>query len=174
MTLPTYQESHHGVLMNIQGQGVLIKGAAGIGKSSFALELLHHGHQFIADDIVDVQQNETQQIVGRSPDMLTNLLHTRELGLINVEHAFGAQAIKSSTAIHYIVQLESTSQMNSSLTPEHQTPLCGKMFPTLILSIHNPASLYYRVLTWLNMQQIEQSKAEKLLKQRQKEQISST
>lgn len=156
------RESHHGVLMNVKGYGVLIIGPPAIGKSSLALELLSQNHQLIADDVVDFYAIN-DRVTGQCPPMLAGLLHTRELGFILVSTAFGDRAWQEEHHVDYVVKL--TRHINPIL--EKQTyVILNKSFPQLTLSVTNPASLFTRLLCWLNMQ-INPQLAENEIKQRQ-------
>ena len=95
----------HGVFLNIYGKGVIIKGDSGIGKSEIALELIKRGHLLIADDAVELYQIG-QQIVGKSPTVLQNLLEIRGIGVIDVVKMFGVGAIMEKDNVDMIVQLE--------------------------------------------------------------------
>jgi HPr kinase/phosphorylase len=160
-------ESHHGILMNIFGKGVLLTGRAGIGKSSLALELLASDHQLIADDIVDFHVDTHKAVIGTCPAMLAGLLHTRELGLIPAEDLFGSHAWQSQTKLDYIIGLQENYHHQSALNPTlEQIQICGQPIPKLILSLNNPASLAVRITTWLKLQNTPRN-TEKLLRQRQ-------
>ena len=154
MTSPEQLESHHGVLMNIDGQGIFIRGQPNIGKSSLALELLYHGHQLISDDIAEFKVTP-KGIVGYCPPLTAGLLHTRELGLIPILQLFGKAAWRSETKLSYVVLLHHNDFMskNNALKPtlEYYT-ICQTPHPVLRLSTKNPASLTHRIQTWLALQ----------------------
>lgn len=95
----------HGVFLNIYGKGVIIKGDSGIGKSEIALELIKRGHLLIADDAVELYQIG-QQIFGKSPTVLQNLLEIRGIGVIDVVKMFGVGAIMEKDQVDMIIQLE--------------------------------------------------------------------
>ena len=153
MTDKHQSESHHGVLMNLSGYGVFITGKPGIGKSSLALELLHHNCQLIADDVVDFELNKDSNVVGHCPDMLSGLLHSRELGLISISGLFGIDAWATQFKLVYVIHLQKDSVQSSSIMPEPDFyTVCGKPFVVLNLAINNPASLYHRITTWLTQQ----------------------
>ena len=96
----------HGVLVDIYGVGVLIMGQSGVGKSETALELVKRGHRLVADDSVEIKQEDYDTLIGHSPPLIEHLLEIRGLGILNVMTLFGAGAVKSYKRISYIVQLE--------------------------------------------------------------------
>ncbi|MBT3392475.1 MAG: HPr(Ser) kinase/phosphatase [Elusimicrobiaceae bacterium] len=95
----------HGVLVQVSGIGVLIRGDAGIGKSECALELIKRGHIFIADDIIEVQRRRSRILTGTSPAILKQYMEVRGLGIIDVELLFGVGAIMDKTRIEMEVNL---------------------------------------------------------------------
>ncbi len=99
-------ESVHGVLVDVNGIGVLIKGKSSIGKSETALELIHRGHQLIADDRVDIYEKEPGLIVGRAPELLRQFIEVRGIGIINVVEMFGARAYRHKKRITLMIELE--------------------------------------------------------------------
>jgi len=96
----------HGVLVDIYGVGVLIMGQNGVGKSETALELVKRGHRLVADDSVEIRQEDYDTLIGNSPPLIEHLLEIRGLGILNVMTLFGAGAVKSFKRISYVVQLE--------------------------------------------------------------------
>ena len=159
--------SQHSVLINIVDQGVLIIGQPGIGKSSFALELVSQGYQLIADDVVELSCSNNV-ITGHCPSMLQGLLHTRELGLISIASVFGDQAWQADHQLDVIVELTDQPQHEVTLTTSNKTySILDQAFPLLVLDTANPASLSHRLLCWLAMQ-TKQYSAEHDLKQRQR------
>ena len=96
----------HGVLVDIYGVGVLITGKSGVGKSETALELVKRGHRLVADDCVEIRQEDQDTLVGTSPELIEHLLEIRGLGIINVMTLFGAGAVRSNKRISLVVNLE--------------------------------------------------------------------
>jgi HPr kinase/phosphorylase len=96
----------HGVLVDIYGVGVLITGKSGVGKSETALELVKRGHRLVADDCVEIRQEDMDTLVGNSPDLIEHLLEIRGLGIINVMTLFGAGAVRTNKRITLCIDLE--------------------------------------------------------------------
>ena len=95
----------HGVLVDIYGVGVLITGQSGVGKSETALALIKRGHQLVADDCVEIRQEDENLLVGSAPELLEQLLEIRGLGIINVMTLFGAGAVRTSKKITLSIHL---------------------------------------------------------------------
>ena len=95
----------HGVFLNIYGKGVIIKGDSGIGKSEIALELVKRGHLLVADDAVELYRLG-QKIVGKAPEVLSNLLEIRGIGVIDVSKMFGIASILDRDVVDLIIQLD--------------------------------------------------------------------
>ncbi|PMC33993.1 HPr kinase/phosphorylase, partial [Bacillus sp. UMB0899] len=96
----------HGVLVDIYGVGVLIIGKSGVGKSETALELVKRGHRLVADDCVEIRQEDTDTLIGSAPELIEHLLEIRGLGIINVMTLFGAGAVRSFKRITLVINLE--------------------------------------------------------------------
>lgn len=103
----------HGVLVDIYGIGVLITGKSGVGKSETALELVKRGHRLVADDCVEIRQEDIGNLVGNSPELIEHLLEIRGLGILNVMTLFGAGAVRSHKRITLIINLEIWDQKKS-------------------------------------------------------------
>jgi HPr kinase/phosphorylase len=96
----------HGVLVDIYGIGVLITGNSGVGKSETALELVKRGHRLVADDSVEIRQEDEDTLIGSAPELIQHLLEIRGLGIINVMTLFGAGAIRNYKKISIVMHLE--------------------------------------------------------------------
>ena len=96
----------NGVLMDIMGQGVLIRGQSGIGKSETALELINKGHQLISDDLVEFYLDSNDDAVGRSIEKIRNWLEVRGLGVINIVDIFGVGAVLEEKRLDLVINLE--------------------------------------------------------------------
>ena len=99
------QIARHGVLMNIYGQGVLILGDSGIGKSETAIELLKRGHRLVADDAVEVRRI-SNNLFGTAPEIIRHYIEIRGVGVIDVQQLFGMGAVQFDTEIDLVIQLE--------------------------------------------------------------------
>ena len=103
--------SAHGVFMEVQGFGVLIKGNPAIGKSELALELISRGHRLVADDIVDFFRISPERIEGRCPALLQDFLEVRGLGVLNIRALFGDSSVKPTKPLDLIIQLELAQEL---------------------------------------------------------------
>ena len=100
------RETIHGVLMEVYGEGMLIIGDSGVGKSETALGLLKQGHRLIADDAVEILRTSSFHLEGRSPSLIKHFMELRGIGVINVPSVFGIGAVKPSSQIDLVVQME--------------------------------------------------------------------
>ena len=98
--------SMHGVLVDVYGEGVLILGESGIGKSEAALELVRRGHRLVSDDVVVVRKISDAELVGYAPDVTKHLIELRGIGIIDVKTLYGVEHVKDSQAIDLIIKLE--------------------------------------------------------------------
>lgn len=103
----------HGVLVDIYGVGVMITGKSGVGKSETALELVKRGHRLVADDCVEIRQEDDDTLVGNSPELIEHLLEIRGVGIINVMTLFGAGAVRSHKRISLVINLELWDQQKN-------------------------------------------------------------
>ena len=100
----------HGVLVDVYGIGVLIKGESSIGKSETALELVQRGHRLVADDAVEIRRLDESVLLGQSPELLRHFLEIRGIGIIDVRSLYGAGAVKNSKTIDLVVHLEAWNE----------------------------------------------------------------
>ena len=96
----------HGVLMDVFGEGVLIMGESGIGKSEAALELIKRGHRLVSDDVVELSKVSDVTIVGRAPDITKHFIELRGIGIIDVKALYGVECVKDSQQIDMVIQIE--------------------------------------------------------------------
>lgn len=99
--------SLHGTLMEIFSVGVVIMGASGIGKSETALELIKKGHHMISDDRVDIRLTRGHNLLGKSPELLKNMMEVRGIGIIDISKMFGVNTIRDEKNVELIIQLTS-------------------------------------------------------------------
>ena len=97
--------TRHGVLMEVYGEGVLLIGESGIGKSEAAIELLKRGHRLIADDAVEIKRVSPTSLIGTAPPLIQNYVELRGIGIINVAKLFGVGAVKSENEINLVVEI---------------------------------------------------------------------
>jgi HPr kinase/phosphorylase len=98
--------TRHGVFVEVSGEGVLILGDSGVGKSETALELIKRGHRLIADDAVEIRRVSSKTLVGSAPDNIRHFIEVRGVGLINARRIFGMGAVKMTEKIDMVIQLE--------------------------------------------------------------------
>lgn len=98
--------SIHGVLVDIYGEGILIMGESGIGKSETALELIKRGHRLVADDVVEIKKASDKELVGSSPAVIRHFIELRGIGIIDVKELFGVESVKGRQNIDMIIKLE--------------------------------------------------------------------
>ncbi|BDF67803.1 HPr kinase/phosphorylase [Oscillospiraceae bacterium] len=98
--------TRHGVLVEIYGEGVLILGESGVGKSETAIELIKRGHRLIADDAVEIKRVASHQLVGSAPELIRHYMELRGIGVVDVRRLFGVSAVKDEANIDLVVNLE--------------------------------------------------------------------
>ena len=97
--------TRHGVLVEVYGEGILLTGDSGIGKSETAIELLKRGHRLIADDAVEILRVSTNTLIGSAPELIRNYIELRGIGIINVAKLFGMGAVKTENEINLVVNI---------------------------------------------------------------------
>ena len=98
--------SIHGVLVDVYGEGVLIMGESGIGKSEAALELIKRGHRLVSDDVVEIRRVSDVTLVGSAPDITRHLIELRGIGIVDVKALFGVECVKDTQTIDMVIKLE--------------------------------------------------------------------
>ncbi|MCM1272617.1 MAG: HPr(Ser) kinase/phosphatase [Clostridium sp.] len=98
--------SIHAVLVDVYGEGVLIMGDSGIGKSEAALELIRRGHRLVSDDVVEIKKVSDETLVGSAPDITRHFIELRGIGIIDVKTMFGVECVKDTHTIDLVINLE--------------------------------------------------------------------
>ena len=130
--------TRHGVLVDVYGEGMLLLGDSGIGKSEAAVELLKRGHRLIADDAVEIKKISDTRLVGTAPDLIRNYIELRGIGVINVAKLFGMASIKEETFINLIINIVpwSDHEIYDRLGLENQyVELLGVQVPTITIPV---------------------------------------
>ncbi|MGM9638975.1 MAG: HPr(Ser) kinase/phosphatase [Butyricicoccaceae bacterium] len=96
----------HGVLMEVYGEGILLIGDSGVGKSETAVELIKRGHRLVADDAVDIKRVSAKSLVGSAPELIRYFMELRGIGIVDVRRLFGMGAVKPTEKIDLIINLE--------------------------------------------------------------------
>lgn len=98
--------SVHGVLVDVYGEGVLITGESGIGKSEAALELVKRGHRLVTDDVVEIRKVSEETLIGTAPDVTKNFIELRGIGITDIKTLFGVSSVKDTQSIDLVIRLE--------------------------------------------------------------------
>lgn len=98
--------SIHGVLVDVYGEGLLITGESGIGKSEAALELIRRGHRLVTDDVVEIRKVDEDTLVGTAPEITRHFIELRGIGIVDVKTLFGVECVKESQKIDFVIKLE--------------------------------------------------------------------
>ncbi|MBO6014507.1 MAG: HPr(Ser) kinase/phosphatase [Oscillospiraceae bacterium] len=128
----------HGVLVEVYGEGMLILGDSGIGKSETALELIKRGHRLIADDAVEIRRIDKNTLLGSAPANIRHFMELRGIGIVNVRSLYGIGAIKGASMVEMVVKLESWQEGKAydrlGLIQEYQDIL-GLSIPSLTIPV---------------------------------------
>jgi HPr kinase/phosphorylase len=98
--------TRHGVLVEVYGEGVLLLGESGVGKSETAIELVKRGHRLIADDAVEIKRLSAKRLVGSAPELIRHYIELRGIGVVDVRRIFGMSAVKEESEIDMVINLE--------------------------------------------------------------------
>ncbi|MDO5479519.1 MAG: HPr(Ser) kinase/phosphatase, partial [Clostridia bacterium] len=130
--------TRHGVLVEVYGEGVLILGESGVGKSEAAVELLKRGHRLVADDAVEIKRVSAISVVGSAPEIIRHFIEIRGIGIVDVRKIFGMGAVKNSEKIDLIINLEQWDKEKSydRLGMENETTdILGIKIPSVTVPI---------------------------------------
>lgn len=103
----------HGGLVDVYGEGILIMGESGIGKSEAALELIKRGHRLVADDAVEIKKVSDDTLIGSAPDITRHFIELRGIGIVDVKTLFGVESVKNTQSIDLVIKLEEWSKDKS-------------------------------------------------------------
>lgn len=130
--------SEHGVLVEVYGEGILILGESGVGKSETALELVKRGHRLIADDVVVIRRVSDQTLLGSAPESIRHFIEIRGVGILDVKNLYGMGAVKMLENINLVIKLElwKENKMYDRLGLEDQyTEILGISVPSLVIPV---------------------------------------
>ncbi len=130
--------TRHGVLVEVYGEGVLLLGESGVGKSETAIELVKRGHRLIADDAVEIRRVSSKSLVGTAPDNIRHFIELRGIGIINASRIFGVGAVKLTEKIDLIVNLEQwdVNKVYDRMGIDNQTTdILGLDIPSLTIPV---------------------------------------
>lgn len=130
--------TRHGVLIEVYGEGLLITGDSGVGKSETAVELIKRGHRLVADDAVEIRKVSNISLVGTSPDNIRHFLELRGIGIINARRLFGMGAVKVTEKIDMVVELEQwdVDKIYDRMGMDSQfTSILGVNVPSLVIPV---------------------------------------
>lgn len=132
------RESIHGCLIEVYGEGVLIMGQSGVGKSETALELVKRGHRLVADDMVEIRRVSDATLVGSAPEIIRHLIEIRGIGFLDVRRLFGVGSVKNTENIQLIVNLEhwvEGKDYERVGVEDHFTELLGLEIPSVTIPV---------------------------------------
>ena len=136
--------TRHGVLVEVYGEGILLLGDSGVGKSETAIELLKRGHRLIADDAVEIKKVSATTLVGRAPEIIRHYVELRGVGIVDVRRLFGMGAVKESEKIDLVINLEEwdNNKMYDRLgLDENTTNILGIEVPSIVLPVSSGRNL---------------------------------
>ena len=130
--------SMHGVLVEVNGEGILILGESGVGKSETALEIVKRGHRLIADDQVEIRKVSETTLLGSAPDVIKHLIEIRGIGILDVKELYGVSSVKSQESIDFVINLELWDEKKTydrlGLT-EETTEILGIKVPSITIPV---------------------------------------
>lgn len=130
--------TRHGVMVEVYGEGILLLGESGVGKSETAIELIKRGHRLIADDAVEIRRVSSKSLVGSAPENIRHFIELRGIGIINASRIFGAGAVKLTEKIDLIINLEpwDINKVYDRMGLENQqTEILGLNIPSMTIPV---------------------------------------
>jgi len=131
--------TRHGVLVEVHGEGMLILGDSGIGKSETAIELVKRGHRLIADDAVEIKRVSAKTLVGSAPELIRYYIELRGIGIVDVRRLFGAESVKDTERIDLVINLEpwdSEKMYDRFGLDEEHVNILGIDIPSITIPVH--------------------------------------
>ncbi len=130
--------TRHGVLVEVYGEGLLILGDSGVGKSETAIELVKRGHRLIADDAVEIKRVSAKTLVGSAPEIIRHYVELRGIGIVDVRRLFGMGAVKETEKIDLVINLEPWVQgkmYDRSGLDEEKVDILGNLVPAITVPV---------------------------------------
>ena len=130
--------SLHGVLIEVYGEGILILGESGVGKSETALEVVKRGHRLIADDLVEVRRVSEKTLLGRAPEIIRHLIEIRGIGILDVKELYGVSSVKMQENVDFVINLENWDEKKTYERlglSEETTEILGINVPSITIPV---------------------------------------
>ena len=130
--------TRHGVLIEVYGEGILLLGESGVGKSETAIELVKRGHRLIADDAVEIRRVSNKSLVGAAPSNIRHFIELRGIGIVNVSRIFGVGAVKLTEKIDFVINIEpwdSEKIYDRMGLEEQKTEILGLEIPSVTIPV---------------------------------------
>ena len=130
--------TRHGVLIEVYGEGILLLGESGVGKSETAIELVKRGHRLIADDAVEIRKVSNKSLVGAAPSNIRHFIELRGIGIVNVSRIFGVGAVKLTEKIDFVINIEpwdSEKVYDRMGLEEQTTEILGLTLPSVTIPV---------------------------------------
>ncbi len=130
--------TRHGVLVEVYGEGVLILGESGVGKSETAVELMKRGHRLVADDAVEIKRVSSKALVGSAPEVIRHFIEMRGIGIVDVKKIFGMGAVKDTEKIDLVIHIENwqkDKQYDRLGLTDNYTNILGIDVPSLTIPV---------------------------------------
>ncbi|MDI9513903.1 MAG: HPr kinase/phosphorylase [Clostridiaceae bacterium] len=131
-------ETMHGELVEVYGEGVLILGESGVGKSETALELVKRGHRLVADDLVEVRRVSSKTLVGSAPEVIRHFVEIRGIGILDVKYLYGVGSVKMTESINLVIKMELWNPQKHYErlgVDEQHTDILGIKVPSLTIPV---------------------------------------